>query len=139
MPALVNLLTALFSQEAEFSPDAAQQERGLNLILSDPARGDILVAEVQGEVVGMVSLLPMVSTALGAPTAILEDMIVKPEFRGRGIGQSLIEAAKGFAQRKSYARITLLTDGDNAPAHKFYEREGFRKSSMVAYRLRLPT
>ena len=85
----------------------------------------------------MVSLLPLVSTALGAPTAILEDMIVKPEFRGQGIGQSLIKAAKTHALQKGYARMTLLTDGDNAKAQVFYEALGFTRSSMVPFRLLL--
>jgi ribosomal protein S18 acetylase RimI-like enzyme len=135
--ALVALLTLLFSQEAEFVADPARQERGLKLILSDPSRGDILVAVTGGQIVGMVSLLPVVSTALGAPTAILEDMIVKPEFRGQGIGQSLIKAAKTHAREKGYARITLLTDGDNAAAQGFYEALGFTRSSMVQFRLQL--
>ncbi|MGQ0672875.1 MAG: GNAT family N-acetyltransferase, partial [Hyphomicrobium sp.] len=34
-------------------------------------------------------------------------------------------------------RITLLTDGDNAAAHRFYERAGFTRSAMVPYRLGL--
>ncbi len=137
IPALAALLTMLFSQEAEFQPDPARQERGLKLILSDPSRGDILVALAAGQIVGMVSLLPIISTALGQPTAILEDMIVTPELRGLGIGQSLIQAGKAHAQYKGYGRITLLTDGDNVAAHRFYESQGFAKSSMVPFRLPL--
>src|SRR5437763_1908933 len=86
LPALVDLLGVLFAQEADFVPDAAKQRRALEAILSDPRIGRIYVARESERVIGMVSTLYTISTAEGGKAAWLEDMVVLPECRGRGIG-----------------------------------------------------
>jgi GNAT superfamily N-acetyltransferase len=135
IPALCDLLDLLFAQEADFTPDRAKQERGLRLILDDPRVGAILVARDGDQVVGMVNLLFTVSTAEGARAMLLEDMIVRPDHRGQGVGLALIEAAIARAATTGCARITLLTDEDNNQAQWFYGRAGFRRSAMIPMRL----
>lgn len=135
LPAMISLLAHLFEQEVDFSPDAAAQRRGLNLILDNPSAGRLLVAEREGRVVGMLNLLYTVSTALGGPVGILEDMIVAPDARSfGGIGRALLDAAIRRAREDGALRITLLTDAGNDGAQRFYERAGFTKSDMVAMR-----
>src|SRR5262245_40211256 len=65
IPELVELLTILFAQEADFTPDPRKQARGLKLIIDNPAVGAIFVTRDKGTIVGMVSLLFTVSTAEG--------------------------------------------------------------------------
>lgn len=137
IPLLCALLHALFSREAEFEPDHDAQARGLAAIIDDPAVGDILVARESGRVLGMINILYTVSTALGGPVAVFEDMIVSPASRGAGIGTALLGHAIELARSKGCRRITLLTDSDNDAAHRFYLRQGFSRSSMVAFRLLL--
>jgi GNAT superfamily N-acetyltransferase len=138
IPALCDLLDLLFAQEADFTPDRAKQERGLRLILDDPRVGAILVARDGDQVVGMVNLLFTVSTAEGARAMLLEDMIVRPDHRGQGVGLALIEAAIARAATTGCARITLLTDEDNNQAQWFYGRAGFRRSAMIPMRRAIP-
>ncbi|MGE3771822.1 MAG: GNAT family N-acetyltransferase [Gammaproteobacteria bacterium] len=133
-PALCGLLDLLFTQEAEFIPDRDAQIRGLRAIVDDAALGTILVARDDGEVVGMVNLLWTVSTALGARVALLEDMVVAPDVRGRGVGGELLEAAVRYARDRGCRRITLLTDADNDRAQAFYRRHGFVASPMLPFR-----
>ena len=57
VPALGDLLTVLFSQEAEFTPDAPAQCRGLAQIIDHPDRGTVLVAREGDHLIGMVNLL----------------------------------------------------------------------------------
>ena len=137
IPQLVELLTLLFAQEADFVPDAARQERGLRLIVEHPDVGRIYCARSSGGVVGMVSLLFTVSTAEGGRVAWLEDMVVHSGRRGQGIGERLLRHAVAEARALSCSRITLLTDGTNSPAMRFYERAGFSRSQMVPLRLSL--
>lgn len=137
LPALVALLAVLFSQETEFTPRADRQEAGLRLILDSPHAGTILCAECGARIVGMVSLLFSVSTAEGGRSAWLEDMIVHPSHRARGIGARLLEQAIRTARDAGCLRITLLTDAENENASRFYQRAGFRPSSMVPFRLPL--
>ncbi len=134
IPALCGLLSALFAQEAEFTPGTAAQARGLAMIVSDPRVGSVLVARRDGEVVGMVNLLFTVSTALGERVVLLEDMVVAPSVRGAGVGSALLTAAIDFARVQRCPRITLLTDRVNADAQRFYARHGFTASDMLPMR-----
>ncbi|MGR8930055.1 MAG: GNAT family N-acetyltransferase [Gammaproteobacteria bacterium] len=135
IPALCELLTELFEQEAEFRPDVSTQAAGLSRIIADSTVGHIFLARQNSRVVGMVSLLYSVSTALGGRVALLEDMVVAANHRGVGIGSQLIEHALAFARRHSCRRVTLLTDADNLSAQRFYRRHGFDTSAMVPMRL----
>ena len=137
IPALTQLLGVLFAQETEFKPAAELQAKGLTQIISGEAVGDIVVTSADGIVVGMVNLLYTVSTALGAPVAILEDMVVSPDMRGQNIGSTLIEFALGVARQRGCQRVSLLTDHDNSAAHRFYQKHGFVQSSMLTFRLNL--
>jgi len=134
LPALVDLLIALFSEEADFMPDAAKQERGLRLILEQPSRGRIFVLRNQLHIIGMINLLFTISTAEGGFVILLEDLIILPEHRGRGYGSMLIEFAKKYAKEKDFLRITLLTDKPNARSTGFYKQHGFVDSDMIPLR-----
>jgi len=137
VPQLAELLAVLFEQEADFSPDRPKQERGLGLLIDSPQLGVIFVAREAEEIIGMVSLLFTISTAEGAPACWLEDMVVRPDRRGDGIGSRLLGHAIDHARALGYARITLLTDKLNAGAIGFYRRHGFAESPMMALRLAL--
>jgi len=137
IPKLCVLLNTLFSQETEFEVNNAAQIRGLEAIIRSPNMGDILVAREKGEIVGMVSLLYSISTALGATVCILEDMVISSESRGLGTGSKLLRFARDFAMDNGCRRVTLLTDHDNKEAHRFYERNGYSQSSMVVFRMPL--
>lgn len=134
---LAALLSILFAQEADFTPDPERQSRGLRLIIGNPETGRILCAMDGAEITGMVSILFSVSTAEGGKSAWMEDMIVHPKRRGRGIGAQLLQAAIQAAREAGCKRITLLTDSTNEGAMKFYARAGFSRSQMVPFRLQL--
>ena len=134
IPELCQLLAILFNQEAEFKPDRQAQQTGLQAIISNPDIGIILLARHKDKVVAMVSLLFSISTALGGRVAMLEDMVVLPEQRDLGIGSALLAAAISTARENGCLRITLLTDSYNEIAHRFYDRQGFTRSAMLAFR-----
>jgi GNAT superfamily N-acetyltransferase len=138
IPALSALLSVLFAQEAEFTPNPEAHAKGLARIIGDPELGTILVASDAESILGMVNLLFTVSTALGERVALLEDMVVTPQARGTGIGSQLLTQAIAFARTQGCQRITLLTDVDNEAAQGFYEKHGFALSSMLPMRLSLP-
>lgn len=134
VPAMTALLRLLFAQEAEFAPDTTAQDKGLRAILDDPSVGQLFVADDGERILGLVNLLYTYSTALGARVALLEDMVVAEEARGSGLGTRLVEAAVDHCRKSGCKRVTLLTDGDNERAHAFYQRCGFARSDMVAFR-----
>jgi GNAT superfamily N-acetyltransferase len=134
VPDLAGLLGLLFAQEADFEPDRATQEQGLRLLIETPATGIVFVALDQGQAVGMVSLLFTISTAEGGRVCWLEDMVVRPERRGGGLGSRLLQHAIDYATANGFRRITLLTDSVNDAAIRFYGRHGFRLSQMTVLR-----
>lgn len=137
VPQLVALLVTLFELEHEFQPDAKAHQQALIQILAQPELGQIFVAEQQGKVVAMVSLLYSVSTALGGKVAMLEDMVVAPEYRAKGLGGYLLDHAISHALQNGCLRISLLTDSDNASAQAFYKTRDFHLSSMKLFRKQL--
>jgi GNAT superfamily N-acetyltransferase len=133
--ALVELLNVLFSIEQDFTPDEAAQRKGLQLLLGNPAQGQIFVARhPQAGVVGMVSAQLVISTAMGAPSAWIEDMVLRDEFRGQGLGKSLLDAAAEWAKTKGAKRIQLVADADNAPALEFYKHLGWQPTRLFAWK-----
>ncbi|HLX81227.1 MAG TPA: GNAT family N-acetyltransferase [Burkholderiales bacterium] len=137
LPQLAELLGILFTQEHELTPDAAKQLRGLRMILEYPSTGRIFVARDGARVLGSVSILRTVSTAEGGPAGALEDFVVRPECRGRGVGAQLLAHAIDCARADGLLRLILLTDGDNVDAQRLYERAGFKRSAMLPMRLKL--
>ena len=137
IPQLCSLLAELFTQEADFSPDTERQRRGLRLILDNPESGRVYCATQSDTVIGMVTILFTISTAEGSRAAWLEDMVVHPDWRRQGIGWQLLNHALAAARMAGCTRISLLTDGVNRPAMRFYSRAGFVRSAMVPLRLSL--
>src|SRR3954464_907652 len=110
LPQLTDPLPDLFSLEGDFIPDRAKQMRGLRLILEQPNRGRIFVLRHNGQILGMINLLFTISTAEGGFVILLEDVVVRRDFRGQGFGDKLIQYAVAYAKKKDFLRITLLTD-----------------------------
>lgn len=132
--ALNELLKSLFEQENEFQADAKLQIKALKKIINSKKIGDIFVYERDKKVIAMVNVLYSISTALGKKVAILEDMIVLKKYRQKGYGTKLLSYALKRLEKDGVKRITLLSDYDNDKAHKFYKRQGFKKSTMVVLR-----
>lgn len=137
IPQLCALLAILFTQEADFLPDAEKQSAALRQIIARPETGCILVLREEGRILGMINLLFTIGTACGGKVALLEDMIVHPSRRGDGLGGKLLQAAIAHARREGCLRITLLTDRSNDSAIRFYRRHGFGMSEMIPLRLSL--
>lgn len=134
LPALADLLTELFTLEADFVPDREKQLRGLRLILETPAIGRLFALRVDGRIAGMANALITVSTAQGTRVLLLEDVIVSAAHRGGGLGRRLVDHVCAWAKSQGMSRVTLLADKDNAPALDFYERLGFGPSAMRVLR-----
>ena len=137
VPQLVELLGILITQEHELSPDAKKQQRALELILADPSRARIYVARQKSKIIAMAALHFTISTAEGGRVAGLEDCVVHPQHRRKGVGEALLGYVLEQARAEGALRVMLLTDGDNTRAQALYRRMGFAPSSMLAMRLTL--
>lgn len=131
---LADLLAELFTLENDFHPDREKQLRGLRLILDNPVLGRLFVLRDQGRVAGMANVLVTISTAEGCRVAMLEDVIIHNEYRGKGLGRRLVEHVLAWAKMEGMTRVTLLADRDNEAALDFYRKLGFEHSHMAVLR-----
>lgn len=81
--------------------------------------GAVFAVQVKGETAGILSV------SLHDTEAKIELVAVQPAFGRRGIGRALVQRALTFAQEKGCRSISVVTQGENAPAMKLYESCGF--------------
>lgn len=82
------------------------------------------VAEEDGRVVGMAIWFLNFSTWTGRSGIHLEDLYVRPEARGAGVGRALVGELAAIARRSGYARVEWSVLDWNEPALRFYRSLG---------------
>ncbi|PIV87751.1 MAG: GNAT family N-acetyltransferase [Hydrogenophilales bacterium CG17_big_fil_post_rev_8_21_14_2_50_63_12] len=136
LDAMTQLIARLFALEPDFSFDPARVRRGLGLLLSKKEAAALWVAEQDSQVIAMCSAQIVISTAEGGPVAWVEDLVVRPDQRGRGIGRLLLDAVTIWAKRRGLTRLQLLADCENETALGFYRHQGWQATRMICLRLR---
>lgn len=94
------------------------------------------VATVDGEVVGFAMWFLNFSTWLGKHGLYLEDLYVKPEHRGSGIGKGLLKHLAQICVERGYGRFEWWVLDWNKPSIDFYEAHGaIAMDEWTVYRL----
>ena len=94
-------------------------------------RGDVLVALVNDEVVGLTQVMVFPHFQhTGGWCAELESVHVRSDLRGRGIGAKLLGAAEALARREGCYRVQLTSRKVRRDAHRFYEAQGYTSTSQ---------
>jgi len=104
IPDLIDLLTVLFSIEQDFSPDPDKQGRGLAALLASPTGHIAIARDTTSRAVGMATAQLVISTAEGAPSAWIEDVVVREDFRGKGLGRALLDTVLAWARSQGAVR-----------------------------------
>jgi GNAT superfamily N-acetyltransferase len=102
--------------------------------LVDPAVTDYagLIAEADGEAVGIVHYIFHRHGWRIEPVCYLQDLYVAPEARGTGAGRALIEAVYAAADAAGAPSVYWLTQAENVTARRLYDRIG-RATSFIKY------
>ncbi|NVO16222.1 MAG: GNAT family N-acetyltransferase [Rhodoplanes sp.] len=88
----------------------------------------LYVAVEAGAVVGSFALLVMDNIGhRGAPSAIVEDVVVTPHAQGRGIGAAMMRFALARCRDKGCYKLMLSSNARREAAHAFYEGLGFTR------------
>ena len=85
-----------------------------------------LVAEVDGEVAGVVDMDYHQRLGDHRPQARVNDLVVTDRVRGRGVGKALLGRAEQLARKRGCFRMALVTAAWREPTMTFYEHEGFQ-------------
>jgi GNAT superfamily N-acetyltransferase len=138
IPALMPLMRGYCDFYECSPPDAGLDEMARALIASEDAEGMLLVAEDEtGEVIGFAAVGWKWSSLRGARIAVLEDLFVAPEARGRGAADALIDACASRARENGAPVLTWLTAPDNHRAQAVYDRVGGKSAAFLEYELEL--
>jgi GNAT superfamily N-acetyltransferase len=139
-PADVPLILSLISELAEYeklSHEAVATEASLQESLFGAQPGaEAVIARVDGEPAGFALFFHNFSTFLGRRGLYLEDLFVRPNFRGRAIGKSLLIHLAALALERGCGRFEWQVLDWNKPARDFYERLGAKANPVwVNYRM----
>ena len=97
------------------------------------------VAEEEGRIVGMAIWFLNFSTWTGRNGIYLEDLYVRPEARGQGIGRALLAELAAVAHRSGYGRVDWAVLNWNEPALRLYRSLGaVPLDEWTSYRLAGP-
>jgi len=125
----IDRIVPLFGAYREFYRQAADPEREKTFLTERMEWGEcaVFVAEVDGEAVGFTLLYPMFTSVTLGPAWVLNDLYVRPEDRGRGVGRQLLDAAREFGRATRSHYLTLETARDNQTAQRLYEAAGWKR------------
>ena len=86
------------------------------------------VALLDGSIVGTFALLIMDNLAhLGAPSGVVEDVVVRSDRQGLGIGKQMMRFAMARCRERGCYKLALSSNLKREAAHRFYEDLGFKR------------
>ena len=127
-PADVALIFALIKELAEYerlSQEVVATEAQIRATLfGERPVSEVVIASLDGTPVGFALFFPNYSTFLGRPGLYLEDLFVRSEARGAGIGRMLLEYLARLAVERGWGRLEWRVLDWNEPSISFYKKLG---------------
>ena len=120
----VPLVLALIRELADYErlSDAVVADEALlaDALFGDAPAAEVVIAEADGAPAGFALFFHTFSTFLGRRGLYLEDLFVRPAYRGRGIGLQLMRHLAALAIARDCGRFEWTVLDWNAPAISFY-------------------
>ncbi|HWE23590.1 MAG TPA: GNAT family N-acetyltransferase [Myxococcales bacterium] len=126
VPVILRLVRDLAEYERAPEKVVATEQDFLRHGFGPAARYSVLLAEEDGQVAGFSLWFFTFSTWLGKPGLYLEDLFVRPELRGRGIGKAMMIELARIAVREGCGRFEWAVLDWNQPSIEFYRSLGAR-------------
>lgn len=100
-------------------------EKTLRQTLFEEKNGiESIIAEIEGKPAGFALFFKSYSTFLAKPGIYLEDLYVSPQFRSRGIGETILKYLANLCLERNYGRLEWSVLDWNERAIKFYRNVG---------------
>jgi len=124
VPAILAMIRGLAEFERLAHLCVATESQLSHALFGQDSTVEVVVAWEGGETAGFALFFPNFSTFLGRPGLYLEDLFVRPEFRGRGYGRALLIHLARLAVQRGCGRFEWAVLDWNAPAIDFYQSLG---------------
>lgn len=135
-PIILQLIRELAEFERLLDEVQATEEQLREQLFGSRPGAEVVIARMGDEVAGFALFFHNFSTFLGKPGIYLEDLYVRPEFRGSGVGQALLVQIAGLAKERGCGRLEWSVLDWNEPAIGFYMRIGASPvSGWTVYRM----
>jgi ribosomal protein S18 acetylase RimI-like enzyme len=109
--------------------DAEEAAVRLHALRLDPDQ-QLLVADLHGELVGLLGYDLMYHLPLGATSCRITALTVREHVQGRGIGRALLREAETRARASGAVRIELTSAAHRVAAHAFYRARGYGEQGL---------
>ncbi|MDR2101007.1 MAG: GNAT family N-acetyltransferase [Treponema sp.] len=123
IPLVLEFIRALAEYE-HLSSQVKAEEDALGRFIFEEKRAEVIIAEYQGAPAGFALFFRNFSTFLGRPGIYIEDLFVKPEFRGKGLGKALLRSVARIAAEEHCGRLEWACLNWNEPSAAFYKSQG---------------
>lgn len=123
-PLILDLVRALAEYERLDDECVATEERLRDSLFGTVPHAEVLIAEQDGQPAGFALFCHNYSTFLARRGVWLEDLFVRPEFRGLGIGRTLLERLATIAVERDCGRLEWSVLDWNDSAIGFYHSVG---------------
>lgn len=127
IPLIMNFIRALAEYERLADEVTATEDRLREALFGARPAAECVLAFAGNEPAGFAVFFQNFSTFLAKPGIYLEDLFVKSEFRGRGIGKALLLHLAKLANQRGCGRMEWTVLDWNQPAIDFYESLGARR------------
>jgi GNAT superfamily N-acetyltransferase len=129
VPLILELIRGLAEYERLLHEVEATEERLRATLFPPDSRpaAECVIAVQDAHPAGFALFFTNYSTFLAKPGLYLEDLFVRPELRGRGIGKALLLHLARLANTRGYGRMEWSVLDWNEPAIAFYESIGARR------------
>lgn len=124
IPLIIELIRELAEYEREPDKAMATDDDIRRDGFSDSPKFRVVIAEWEGQAAGFALFFYNYSTWLGRAGLYLEDLFVRPSFRGRGIGKGLLTHLAKIAVEEGCGRFEWQVLNWNTPALEFYRALG---------------
>ena len=124
VPVILELIRGLAEYEKLAHECVATEARLNESLFGARPEAEVLIAEADGGPAGFALFFHNYSTFLAKQGIYLEDLFVKPEFRGRGIGKALLTHLARLAVERDCGRLEWSVLDWNTDAIRFYESLG---------------
>jgi GNAT superfamily N-acetyltransferase len=124
VPLILQLIRGLAEYEKLSDHVTATEDKLRDTLFGPHPAAEVLLGYVDDECAGFALFFQNYSTFLAKPGIFLEDLFVKPEFRGRGAGRALLTRVGQIAKERNCGRFEWEVLDWNAPAIGFYKSLG---------------
>ncbi len=126
-----------FYGESGYRLNSDRAEHAFEELLSDPRLGAVWLLEVDSDIAGYVVLTLGYSMEYGGRDAFVDDLYVRPRYRGMGLGTLALATVRARCKAEGVRALHLEVGRDNTVAQRLYAGAGFKDNNRQLPTLRL--